>query len=71
MFKFIEDQKTFPPMLCGLVQRMLPPSPVGSVSSTDKSIQRRQQKRRPGDRGTPQQAPLDSKRQRSIDGNTV
>ena len=36
LFRFIEAHKTFPPMLCGLVRRMLPPSPGGSFSSTDK-----------------------------------
>ena len=37
LFKFIEAQNTFPPLLCGLVRRILPPSPRESLSSTDKS----------------------------------
>ena len=71
LFKFLEAQKTFPPVLCGLVRRMLRPSPGGSISITDKSCRRRRQKRRPGDGGTPQQALLDSKRRRSLDVNPV
>ena len=71
LFKFIGAQKTFPPMLYVLVRRMLPPSPGGSFLSTDKYFRRRRQKRRPGDRGTSQQALLDNKRRRSLDGNPV
>ena len=71
LFKSLEAQKTSPPRLCGLVQRMLPPSPGGSLSITDKSCRRRRRKRRPGDGVTPQQALPDSKRRRSLDGNPV
>ena len=71
LFKLIMAQKTFLPVSCGLVWRMLPPSPGGYISSTDKYFRRRQRKRRPGDGGTPQQALPYSKRQRSIDGNFV
>ena len=71
MFKFLEAQKTFLPFSCGLVRRFLPPSPGGSLSSTDKYFRQKRQKRRPGYGGTPQQALLDSKIWRSLDGNTV
>ena len=71
MFKSLEAQKTFPPVLCGLVRRMLPPSPGGSLLSTDKSCRRRRQKLRPGDRGTSQQALTYIKRRISLDGNSV
>ena len=54
-----------------LVQIILPPSPVGSLSSIDKSCRRRQRKRRPGDGGTPQQALPDINIWRSLDGNPV
>ena len=56
LFKFIEAQKNFPPMLCGLVRRMLPPSLGGSLSSTEKPCRWRRHRRRPGHGGTPQQA---------------
>ena len=71
LFKFIESQKTFPPVLCGLGRRMLLPSPRGSLLSTDKYCRWRRWKQRPGYRGTPQQALPDSKIQRSLDGNPV
>ena len=71
LFKFLEAQKTFPPVSCSLMRRMLLPSPEGSLSSTDKYCCRRQQNRRTGDGGTPQQELPDSKRRISIDGNPV
>ena len=69
MFKFLEAHKTFHPVLCGLVRRMLLPSPGVSLSIADKSCCQRQRNRRPVDGGTPQQALQDSNRQRSLDGN--
>ena len=36
LLKFLEAQKSFPPVLCSLVRRMLPPSPGGSFLITDK-----------------------------------
>ena len=71
MLKFIEAQKKIPPVSCSLVRRMLPPSPRGPLSSTDKSCRRRQQKRRPGYRGTPQQALPDRNIWISLFGNHV
>ena len=71
LFKFIEAQNNPPPVSYGLVRIMLPPSPGGSLLSTDKSCRRRRQKRRPGDGGTPQQALPDSKIHISLDGNPV
>ena len=64
LLKFLEDQKTFPPVSCGLVQRMLPPSPRGPLLSTYKSCRQRRRKRRPRYGGAPQQALSDSKRRR-------
>ena len=61
MFKFIEAQKTFTPVLFGLVQRMLKPSPGGSLLIIDRSCRRRQRNGRPGDGGMPQQALPDRK----------
>ena len=36
MLKFIEAQEIYPPVLCGLVRRITPPPPGGSISSTTK-----------------------------------
>ena len=66
LFKLIEAQNP-PPVSCGLVRRILMPSPRGSLSSRDKSYLQRQQKQIPGDGGTPQQALPDIKRGRSIE----
>ena len=69
LFKFIEAHKTFPSVLCSLVQRMIPPLPGGFLSSTYKACHRRQRKQIPGDGGTPQQALPDRKGRISLYGN--
>ena len=71
LFTFIEAHKTFSPVLCGLVRRMLPPSPRGHPSITYKYFRHRQQKRGPVDGRTPQKALPDIKRRRSHDGSPV
>ena len=71
LFKFIEAQETFNPMLFGLVWIILLPSPGGSFLCTNKTIQRRRKKGRPGDGGTTQQAIPDSKIRIPIDGSPL
>ena len=58
-------------MLCVLVRIILPPSPGGSFPCTNRPIQKRRQKRRPGDGGMTQQALPDRKRLIPPDENPI